>query len=129
MKGLWCCGTSCLLLLAAAAASLACARLGSGLHVTTGLVSHNVCSEVFVSGRDPDVAYAEILRPRPGMGLIDRWIAYAIDRERGEVVATLRKGYEARSVYRTGLGCRLNPPAPIGVPDPAPHPELGTVPL
>lgn len=114
-----------LLMLAAASAAMTigCGSLGTALRVTTGLVSHNLCSEVFVSGRDPDVAYAEVMRPRQGLGLVDPWLAYAVDRERSEVVATLQGRFEARSVYRPKLGCRLDP-AGAG-----PLPELGSFPI
>ncbi len=80
-------------------------RPNQGLHVVTGLVSHNLCSKVFVSGLDPDQAYAEDLRPRPGMGLVNWAVRYDVDAERKHVDAHVAGAFTSRAVYQEGFGC------------------------
>jgi CubicO group peptidase (beta-lactamase class C family) len=99
-----------------AAALSGCATLHPDqvLRVVTGMVSHNLCSEVFVSGLDAERSYAESVRPRPGMSLIAWALDYRVDRSEGEVVATIGGGFESRARFRDGLGCMVEhdpPPA------------------
>ena len=104
---------------------------GCSLDVVSGLVSHNLCSEVFVSGLEPERAWAESLAPRPGMGLVGWAIQREVDAERGEVTASLRGAFEERAIHRPGLGCLVvhgEPPAAVAAPPaisaPALLPEL-----
>ncbi|MGU7773943.1 serine hydrolase domain-containing protein [Burkholderia sp. MR1-5-21] len=84
---------------------------GSGpdraLHVATGTVAHNLCSETFVSGLDPDRAYAEGVAPMPGFGLVRWGIRYHVDRTQQAVQATFLGGFRSRAVYRGAYGCML----------------------
>jgi len=91
---------SCLAIWAAA-----CSRINQDLRVATGLVSHTVCSETFVSGLDPNQVYAESIKPRPGMSLINWAVRDDVDRARKEVTTTVAGAFESHAVYRNELGC------------------------
>jgi CubicO group peptidase (beta-lactamase class C family) len=84
-----------------------CHRASQDLHVATGLISHTLCSETFVSGEDPDLVYAESLKPRPGMSIIKWQTAYVVDRTNKEVSATFAGGFQSRAVFHDQLGCLL----------------------
>ena len=86
----------------------------------SGTVAQTLCSKTFVTGLPPAEAYAEHLRPEPGMGLIDWALHYDVDRVRREVRASIAGTFARRSVYRDGRGCTLvyaevALPAPISV--------------
>lgn len=97
-------------------------RATNGIRVGTAVVSKTLCSGVFVSGVDPDVLYAEAVKPIPGQTLLAKHLRYNVDKEKREVTATWRGVFESRAVYRDGLGCILvhgaTPQSPL----------LGTVP-
>ena len=80
-------------------------RPEQAFQVATGLISHNLCSEVFVSGLDADRAYFESLQQRPGMGLVNWAVRYNVDRARRQVTATVAGAFESRAVYGDGFGC------------------------
>lgn len=90
-----------------AAIGLWWARPDALLQEATGTVAQNLCSKTFVSGLNPDVAYAEHLRPEPGMGLIDWALRYDVDRQHKAVRATIGGLFARQSVYRDGRGCTL----------------------
>ena len=95
---------SVIVLIAALCIAVYFATWGKGLlRVATGSVSRSLCSAVFVSGVDPDRLYAEEQRPR--MRAIAWALNYVIDRDRHEVRTTIAGGFEARAVYRDGIGC------------------------
>ena len=81
------------------------ARTDRALDVVSGLVSHNLCSQVFVTGVEAQQAYAESLAPRPSMGLVNWAVRYDVDRTRKQVSTTVAGGFLSRAVYRDGLGC------------------------
>ena len=84
---------------------------GSGpsraMHVATGTVAHNLCSETFVSGLDPDQSYAEGIAPMPGFGWVGWGVRYHVDRAQGQVDASFLGGFRSRAVYRGRYGCTL----------------------
>src|ERR1700748_1573307 len=87
--------------------------------VATGFVSHLLCSEVFVSGLDPDRVYVETVEAMPGVAMIGWALDYKVDRSRHEVTTTLLGLAKSRAIYRGQLGCtmqhgdeRLDLPAP-----------------
>lgn len=73
--------------------------------VATGLISHTLCSAVFVTGLDAEQAYSEGLAPRPGMGLINWAVRYDVDPARRQVTSTVAGAFESRALFRDGLGC------------------------
>jgi CubicO group peptidase (beta-lactamase class C family) len=76
---------------------------GRAALVATGYVSHQLCSAVFVSGQDAERNYLEAIAPMGGpFGFL---LSHQVDRERGEVRATLAGLAESRAVHRPPLGC------------------------
>jgi hypothetical protein len=77
------------------------------IHVGTAVVSKTLCSGVFISGLDPDMLYAEAVKPIPGQSLLAKHLRIDVDRNTKQVSATWRHAFESRAVYREGFGCRL----------------------
>jgi len=75
-----------------------------------------------VSGLDPDQAYSESLKPRPGMSLVNWAVRYDVDTARTQVSATVADAFLSRAVYRDGLGCIV-----IHGEEPADSPARGDV--
>lgn len=100
-----------LLLLAAMLSVCGCALIRPDLaaRVVTGSTAHDLCSETFVSARDPDQTFEESLKPRPGFKSVAAAVNYEVDRERREVRATFAGGFESLAVYRGRDGCLLVP--------------------
>ena len=88
-------------------AGCAVSRPDHVMRVVTGLVSHNLCSLVFVSGLDPERTYRESLAPRPGMSLVNWATAYEVDSVTAQVATTIAGGFGSTATYRNGLGCVL----------------------
>ncbi|MGB7729693.1 MAG: serine hydrolase [Candidatus Acidiferrum sp.] len=82
-------------------------RAGRGIRVGTAVVSKTLCSGAFVSRVDPDVLYAEAVKPIPGQTQLAKHLKYNVDREARQVTATWRGGFQSRAVYREGYGCVL----------------------
>lgn len=80
---------------------------GRGIRVGTAVVSKTLCSGSFVSGIDPDVLYAEAVKPIPGQTELAKHLKYNVDREAKQVTATWWGGFRSRAVYREGYGCVL----------------------
>jgi CubicO group peptidase (beta-lactamase class C family) len=78
-----------------------------GIRVGTAVVSKTLCSGVFVSGLDPDLLYAEAIKPIPGQDLLAKHLQYAVDRTTRQVTTTWRGVFESRAIYRDGFGCML----------------------
>ncbi len=82
-------------------------RAAPGIRVGTAVVSHTLCSAVFVSGLDPDQVYTQALKPNPGQAILAKRLHYVVDRQSRQVTATWAGVFESRAVYRDGLGCTL----------------------
>ena len=82
-------------------------RAANGIRVGTAVVSKTLCSGAFVSGVDPDMLFAEAVKPIPGQTLLAKHLRYNVDRGRHEVTATWRGMFESRAVYYDGFGCML----------------------
>lgn len=111
------------LALAAAPSLAACGSLNQALGASSGYVSHQLCSAVFVSGQDPDAYWRDALRPSAGP--LAPLIGRSLDRQARSVTATTAGGHARTAVFQQGLGCRLalpgDAPAPaVDLPPPAP---------
>jgi len=115
-------------------------REARGIRVGTAVVSQMLCSGVFVSGLDPDLLYAEAVKPIPGQTALSKQLKYDVDRAGRQVIVTWAGVVRSRAVYRDGLGCMVvhgdqaraaeefppaqiaasPPPAPLEIQPPAP---------
>jgi CubicO group peptidase (beta-lactamase class C family) len=82
-------------------------RAARGIRVGTAVVSHTLCSGTFVSGLDPDLLYAEAVKPIPGQRVLSKRLRYVVDRAGRQVIATWAGGFQSRAVYRDGFGCTI----------------------
>lgn len=95
-------------LLAAMGGSMSLALSGRlnpvrAMAVGPNLVTHQLCSAVFVAGFDPDSYYREAIGP--SLGVFKSMVRYHVDRDKREVTATLAGGFNSRAVYRGAEGC------------------------
>jgi CubicO group peptidase (beta-lactamase class C family) len=108
-----------LLVAAMAAAALSgCAslRVDKAAQVASGVASHWLCDDVFVTGREAQAVIDERIKPQPGMGLVSWAMSHRLDTEKREVTTTIAGGFETRARYRDGFGCTS---LVAGDPDPA----------
>lgn len=82
-------------------------REARGIRVGTAVVSQTLCSGVFVSGLDPDLLYAEAVKPIPGQTALSKQLKYDVDRAGRQVIVTWAGVVRSRAVYRDGLGCMV----------------------
>lgn len=80
-------------------------RAARGIRVGTAVVSHTLCSGVFVSGLDPDLLYAEAVKPIPGQDMLAKRLKYDVERPGRQVVVTWAGIFRSRAVYRGEYGC------------------------
>ena len=110
-----------LLLAAALAPSLAgCGSLrpDRALAVAPALVSHQLCSAVFVAGLEPDSYFREALAP--DLSFLKPLERHSIDHAKGEVTASLGP-FKATAVHRGAEGCliaRGKVAPPVALPPP-----------
>jgi Beta-lactamase len=97
-------------------------RPDRALRTATGMVAHDLCSETFLAGLDPEQTYEESIVPRPGMRRIAWAIRHNVDREKRDVQASFFGAIASRAVFRDGLGCMLvhgdeiiDRPAPVAI--------------
>jgi len=81
-------------------------RPDRAIRVATGLVAHNVCSKSFVSGLDPETAFAETI-DRDGIRLLRWGLQYRFDRAGQTVDASLAGLLGSHALFHEGLGCVL----------------------
>ena len=77
------------------------------LQITTGLISHDLCSSVFVSRLDPEQDYRERELARPGMAWLSWALRHHVDMAKREVTASVFGLLRSRAIYRDGLGTIL----------------------
>jgi CubicO group peptidase (beta-lactamase class C family) len=92
------------LLVAGLVAAAVHTRPDRAIRVATNFVAHNVCDKAFVSGLDPQSAFAEIAE-RDGIRSLRWLLRYNIDRGRGVVAASIAGLFVNRAAFREGLGC------------------------
>ena len=93
-------------ILVAMAAAAAIFRPDRAIRVATGLVAHNVCSKIFVSGLDPQAVFAETIE-RDGIRRLRWGLRYRLDRTGQTVDASLAGLFGSRAAFHEGLGCVL----------------------
>jgi len=98
------------------------ARPDRALAVGPNLVSHQLCSAIFVAGLEPDTYYREALAP--SLGMFAPLVRYHIDRQQKEVTASLAGAFRSRAIYRGAEGCLVvqgptRPPAVAPLPTPS----------
>ena len=81
--------------------------VSQAIRVVTGLTSHTLCSQVFLTGLDADRVYTETVRPQAGVGLLSWGIRYRVDRSARSVRTTFLGGFASQASYVTGAGCVL----------------------
>jgi len=82
-------------------------RVNTEIRVATGVVSHTLCSGVFISHLDPEQLYADAILPNPGQAKLAKWLRYTIDSKNQQVTVTWAGHFESRAVYRDDLGCMI----------------------
>ena len=82
-------------------------RPDRALRTATGMVAHDLCSETFVAGLDPQRTFGESIAPRPGMRKLGWALRYDVDHAKREAKASLLGAIASRAVYREKWGCLL----------------------
>lgn len=101
-------------------------RPDRALAVAPALVSHQLCSAVFVAGLEPDRYFREALVP--DLSFLKPLERHSIDRAKREVTASLGP-FKATAVYRGAEGCliakrKAAPPVVLPAPGPALLPPI-----
>lgn len=81
------------------------------IHAVTGLVSHIMCSGVFVSGLAEEKVYVETLSPMTSVRRISWGLAYSVDTDHRSVTTRFLGRFERRANFQSGRGCTLEPVA------------------
>ena len=92
------------LLLAGVAAATAIFRPDRAIRVATGFVAHNLCVKTFVSGLDPQVAFAEV-NGRAGIRRLRYLLGYRLDATAKTVEASALGLFRSRAAFHEGQGC------------------------
>jgi CubicO group peptidase (beta-lactamase class C family) len=90
--------------------------------VATGFIVHTLCSEVFVSGLDPDHVFEEKLKPYFAIRWFGPILRRKVDMQRREVSATMAGMFGSRAMFRDGLGCLV-----VHGEEPAPAPPAASI--
>ncbi len=96
--------------------SASIARPDSAAQVMTGFTSRMICSKVFVSGLDPDAAFAEMMEATAGSWLVNWGFDMKVDRERRQIVTRLFGRSAGRAQFRDGLGCMMDHGGDVAAP-------------
>jgi CubicO group peptidase (beta-lactamase class C family) len=81
-------------------------RPDRAIRVATGVVAHNVCSEVFVSGFDPQTVFSETM-DQAGLRRLRWGLKYHLDRSAQTVDTSWVGLFGSHAAFREGLGCVL----------------------
>ncbi len=82
-------------------------RPDRALRTATGMAAHDLCSETFVAGLDPQQTFDQSIAPRPGMRMLTWALRRNVDREKREVQTSLLGAIASRAIHRDGYGCVL----------------------
>ncbi len=82
-------------------------RPDRALRTATGMVAHDLCSETFVAGLDPQQTFDESIAPRPGMRRLTWALHHEVDPAKRETRASFHGVIASRAVFRHGRGCLL----------------------
>ena len=92
----------------AAVPILAYAAFGQIVRSGAGIISHTMCSEVFVSGFTPDRVFFESLAPMRAIGLLKPLISYDVDTVKREVRVSVFGLMQSRAMFRSNkMGCLI----------------------
>ncbi len=94
------------LVLAALLVSAAIFRPDRAIRVATGFVAHTVCASIFVSGFDPQTAFAETA-DRAGIRRLRWGLGYHLDRAGKTVDVSVAGLLGSRAAFHDGFGCVL----------------------
>ena len=78
--------------------------LAKAFPIGTGYTAKYLCTSTFVAQRDPEVVFAEDVKPINPLFKPVRW---RVDRDRQTVTAAAFTAFQATAVYREGCGCTL----------------------
>ncbi|MDA8140431.1 MAG: serine hydrolase [Desulfobacteraceae bacterium] len=78
--------------------------LGRAMPIGAGFVAKYICSAVFISHRDPIIAFKEDVVP---VNPLARFVDYRIDRGQLKVQATALGLFARQAIFRDGCGCTL----------------------
>lgn len=98
------CWPALILIVAGLGAAAIQYRPDLAIRVATNVVAHNVCDKAFVSGLDPQTAFAEITE-RDGLRRLRWLLRFGIDRPSGIVTASVAGLFPSRAAFHDGLGC------------------------
>jgi CubicO group peptidase (beta-lactamase class C family) len=96
----------CALILVAPIAPCAIYRPDRAIRVATGYVAHNLCSQTFVSGFDPQTTFSEAI-DRDGIRSLRWLLRYQLERATRTVDASTLGLFASHAVFREGFGCVL----------------------
>jgi CubicO group peptidase (beta-lactamase class C family) len=81
-------------------------RPDRAIRVATGFAAHNVCSKAFVSGLDPQTAFAEMTE-REGIRRLRSLMRLDLDGAARTVDVSVLGHFRSHAVFREGFGCVL----------------------
>jgi CubicO group peptidase (beta-lactamase class C family) len=96
----------CALMLVVPVAACAIYRPDRAIRVATGYVAHNLCSQTFVSGFDPQTTFSETI-DREGIRSLRWLLRYQLDRAAHTVDTSTLGLFAGHAVFREGFGCVL----------------------
>lgn len=92
------------LLLGGVGAAAVMFRPDRAIRVGTGFVAHNLCVKAFVSGLDPQAAFAEI-KDRAGIRRMRYLLGYHLDATARTVEVATLGFFGSRAAFHEGQGC------------------------
>ena len=93
-----------LVLIIAGLAAAIHTRPDLAIRVAANFVAHNLCARAFVSGLDPQTAFAEITE-RDGIRRLRWLLRYGLDRGAGTVAVSVAGLFVSRAAFHDGFGC------------------------